>query len=229
MEISRISKNELKYIVFNGSKIKYFEKGEGVPIICVHGGISDYRVWKYQVEPLSSKYKVILLNRRFAYPNVPNKNDNWSIKDNVNDLLGFMKEKKIEFAHFVGHSYSGLLLLQFARYNNKFIKSLVLAEPAIPQLVFNNSLTPRPKDMFKLMHSKPKVIFSIIRFRMGSVVPMEKAIQSGKYDSAMKYFLRGVEGTELFDKYSDDIKEMMYNNSKSLLINSDFKGISFIY
>jgi non-heme chloroperoxidase len=36
-------------ININDYNFEYIEKGSGAPVIFVHGGISDYRIWKDQI------------------------------------------------------------------------------------------------------------------------------------------------------------------------------------
>jgi non-heme chloroperoxidase len=41
----------------NGSNFEYIEKGIGKTVIFLHGGISDYRIWKEQIDPFAHAHR----------------------------------------------------------------------------------------------------------------------------------------------------------------------------
>ena len=47
----------------DGVRLTYIERGEGDPVIFVHGGFIDYRSWYFQIRPFSERYRVIAYNR----------------------------------------------------------------------------------------------------------------------------------------------------------------------
>lgn len=207
-----------------GTGLVYFEKGRGTPVVCVHGGISDYRAWTYQVEVLSRSHRLMLVNRRYAHPRAPGAAERYTVDDNAADLAALLRSAGVGPAHFMGHSYSGLVLLRLAQRWPELTRSLVLAEPAIPQLVLGGTLKPSPLYMFRLMRTKGKVVRSLIKFRMGSANRMEKAIRAGDFESALSLFLGGVTGGHTVGRYPEVIREMMHQNAKSLIVDSDASG-----
>ena len=62
---------QLTRLRVNGVDLHYLEIGKGVPVIFVHGGLDDYRMWDAQLEPFSQQYRVIAYSRRYNYPNKP--------------------------------------------------------------------------------------------------------------------------------------------------------------
>ena len=45
----------IKSIEVNGYNMAYEEKGSGVPLVLVHGAMSDYRIWSVQVPEFAKK------------------------------------------------------------------------------------------------------------------------------------------------------------------------------
>jgi pimeloyl-ACP methyl ester carboxylesterase len=43
----------------NGALLYYEVAGEGEPLVLVHAGIADGRMWDEQVEPFARRYRVI--------------------------------------------------------------------------------------------------------------------------------------------------------------------------
>ena len=47
----------------NGAQLYYEVKGMGQPLLLVHAGVADSRMWEAQFEAFSKKYKVIRFDR----------------------------------------------------------------------------------------------------------------------------------------------------------------------
>jgi pimeloyl-ACP methyl ester carboxylesterase len=48
----------------NGYDMSYVERGEGVPLLLIHGTLCDYRYWTPQMEPLARGRRVIAMSLR---------------------------------------------------------------------------------------------------------------------------------------------------------------------
>ena len=124
--------SQFKTIKIDDAEINYIDKGEGVPIVFVHGGLEDYRTWVPQIDSFSKKYRVIAYSRRFNYPNQNTKElKNFSAQTEANDLAKLILQLKLQPVHLVGHSFGGLVALFLAKDNPKLVRSLTLSEPPI--------------------------------------------------------------------------------------------------
>jgi non-heme chloroperoxidase len=122
----------IKNVRVNGVKLHYLEKGNGIPVVLIHGGLADYREWNPQIERISSHYRVIAYSRRYNYPNnnaeiLP---DHSAIVE-ARDLAALLDELKLERVHMVGYSYGALTALFFTTEHPERVRSLTLAEPPI--------------------------------------------------------------------------------------------------
>ncbi len=70
----------LETVQVNGVNLTYIEKGQGDPVILVHGGPGDYPGWSSQVEIFSQKYRAIYYSRRCSCCSID--------RDPVASLLG---------------------------------------------------------------------------------------------------------------------------------------------
>ena len=109
----------------NGIKLCYEVKGEGEPLILVHGFGSNKEGWIAQFEPLSKYFKVIRFDNRNGgksdRPNIPNTAE--MLADDVRGLLDYLQ---IEKAHIIGWSLGGIIVQSFAiKYPNR-IKKVIL-------------------------------------------------------------------------------------------------------
>src|SRR5437868_3269005 len=122
----------IKNVRVNGVELHYLEKGRGIPVVLIHGGLGDYREWNPQIERISSHYRVIAYSRRYNYPNTDAEipPDHCAVVEAA-DLAALLDALKLERVHLVGYSYGALTALFFATQHPERLRSLTLAEPAI--------------------------------------------------------------------------------------------------
>jgi len=123
------AQNSLKMIRANGVELHYVDRGKGVAVIFVHGGLDDYRVWLPQMAEFSQHYRTVAYSRRYNYPNtnVIARSDYSAIVD-ADDLAAFIRKLKLGPAHIVGVSYGAYGALLLAVRHPELVRSLVLSE-----------------------------------------------------------------------------------------------------
>jgi pimeloyl-ACP methyl ester carboxylesterase len=104
-----------KKVRVNGVELHYIEKGTGVPVIFVHGGLEDYRAWGDQVEAFSSRYHAVAYSRRYSFPNLGAAfADDYSAIVDAEDLAALIRRLKLAPAHVIGYSYGAYAALFLA-------------------------------------------------------------------------------------------------------------------
>ena len=109
----------------------------GQPIILIHGTLSDFREWQFQISKFTQNYRVISYSRRYGYPNqwIGNGEDN-TIPNNVADLVELIiKRLNLGPAHIIGHSCGAFIALYLAFEHPDLVKTLVLGEPPVLSLL----------------------------------------------------------------------------------------------
>ncbi|MGH8397274.1 MAG: alpha/beta fold hydrolase [Gammaproteobacteria bacterium] len=133
--ISVVAQTKPNAVVFgavnigNGITLHYAEEGRGIPVIFVHGSLSDYSYWKDQVDAFSKHYRAIAYSRRYNYPNTNPARPGYSAVTDADDLAAFIKAMHLGKVYVVGHSYGALTGLFLAIKHPEMIRALVLAEP----------------------------------------------------------------------------------------------------
>jgi len=111
----------------HGAQIHYERSGSGLPMIMLHAGIADSRMWEPQVAVFSEHFDVIRPDTRgFGRSELPP--GRWSP---VADLLGLVDELHLKPAVLVGCSFGGQVAIDFALDHPERISRLVLVGPAI--------------------------------------------------------------------------------------------------
>jgi len=113
------------YANVNGIKICYEERGEGFPVLLVHGFTGNKEDWIAQWIPLSQHFRVIRFDNRNGgcsdRPNIPNTLD--MLAEDINGLMDYLN---IEKAHVIGWSMGGIIVQKFAIKYPERIEKLVL-------------------------------------------------------------------------------------------------------
>lgn len=111
----------------NNGNINYTVKGEGDPLLFIHGFGLDSRIWETQVESLSKTNKVITYDLRgFGKSSLPN-----GKYSHTEDLSQLLKELNIQNTKIVGHSFGGEIAIEYALKYPKEVNSLVLVSPSL--------------------------------------------------------------------------------------------------
>jgi pimeloyl-ACP methyl ester carboxylesterase len=110
----------------NGLKISFEMKGTGEPLVLLHGGLSDSRIWGWQVDELSKDYTVLAWDA----PGCGRSDDppeNFELSDYADCLAELLRELGLEKPHVLGLSFGGGLAIEFYHRYPDIPASLILA------------------------------------------------------------------------------------------------------
>ena len=103
----------------------YIEKGEGFPLILLHGNGEDVSYFEHQMEPFARHFRVIAIDTR-GHGQTPRGEAPFTIRQFAEDLLGFMDLHQIEKAHVLGFSDGGNIAMVFALAHPERVEKLIL-------------------------------------------------------------------------------------------------------
>ena len=106
-------------------KHHYIEKGEGFPLILLHGNGEDCSYFEHQMVPLAQHFMVIAIDTR-GHGQTPRGEAPFCIRQFAQDLLEFMDEHDIEKAHILGFSDGGNIAMVFALAHPERVEKLIL-------------------------------------------------------------------------------------------------------
>ena len=130
------SEVQTKSVRVDDVSLHYIERGEGTPIVLVHGTLGDYRTWDGQLEAFAKRHRLISYSRRYHYPNEwPTEATDFSVTIHARDLAAFIGALKLPPVHLVGHSYGAFIAFLVARDHPQVVRSLTLGEPPVMPLL----------------------------------------------------------------------------------------------
>ncbi len=119
----------------NGAELHYEVAGEGEPLVLVHAGIADSRMWEAQVDAFSRRYRTIRYDLR-GFGRSPVVQGPYSHHADLRALLDALKTDR---AILVGCSAGGGVVLDFALENPGRAGALVLVGPAVGGFEFDEA------------------------------------------------------------------------------------------
>lgn len=119
--------NASGFLEANGAKIYYEVEGEGAPLVLIHAGIANLRMWDDQVPALADAYRVIRYDTR-GFGRTETEDVPFSNRTDIADLLDHLGESS---AHLVGISRAGQIALDFAIESPERVRSLVVANGGV--------------------------------------------------------------------------------------------------
>jgi pimeloyl-ACP methyl ester carboxylesterase len=110
-------------------KLHALIKGEGEPLVMLHGFSSSHESFSHLIEPLSKKYKVYALDLKGFGASPKPRDDRYSVYDQMVLVKQFMDEHNITNPIMIGHSLGGGVILSLA-VSGVPIKKMVLLDTA---------------------------------------------------------------------------------------------------
>ncbi|WP_433264663.1 alpha/beta fold hydrolase [Micromonospora vinacea] len=114
-------------ITVNGASIAYDEAGTGSPVVLLHAGIADRRMWRGQVSALAARHRVIVPDLRgygdSELPPAP-----FAHHD---DVAGLLDALDLPRAALVGCSFGGAVAIDTALAHPDRVSALALFDTAV--------------------------------------------------------------------------------------------------
>ena len=114
-----------EYVEVDGLRVAYQRKGNGPPLLLVHGAVCDSRTWRHAIDALSDAFTVVAWDA----PGCGSSSDapaDFSMPDYANCLAAFVDALSLGRPHVVGHSWGSTLALELCLRYPSTVAKLVL-------------------------------------------------------------------------------------------------------
>lgn len=112
----------------HGARLSYDIVGDGPPVVLIHAGIADRRMWDDQVAAFAARYTVIRYDMRGFGDSEPPPGP----YAHHRDLHGLLQHLGVEAVVLVGASFGGGVAVEFTLAYPAMVRALVLVDAFIP-------------------------------------------------------------------------------------------------
>jgi 3-oxoadipate enol-lactonase len=110
---------------FDAMLLAHHEAGAGDPVLLLHAGVADRRMWQAQQDPLAARFRVVQCDMR-GWGDTPLPPERFM---NAADVVALLDHLGIDRVAIVGSSYGGLVAVEIAATHPDRIERLVLLCP----------------------------------------------------------------------------------------------------
>lgn len=124
-----------KFIDVNGVQTRYYEYGQGEPLVLLHGGSlgsfdrprNNANVWAMNIPDLAKRFHVFVPDRIGAgLTDIPKDDNQLSREGDANHVYEFIKAMGLKQVHIAGHSAGGGIAMTVALRHPEVVKTLIV-------------------------------------------------------------------------------------------------------
>lgn len=181
---------ETGFIDVGKTQLYYEKMGTGHPLILIHGGLLDRRMWDDQFEVFAKRFRVI----RFDVRNHGNSKGVPDTFKHYEDLLKILEHLDLQKAALLGLSLGGRIAIDFAIAYPEKVSALILASPGTSGYKFKS-------DAFKKNDEQ-----------------LQKAFSEGNIELGIEYFQRS--WTDGPYRESDEVDPSIRDKVRNMALNT---------
>jgi len=122
---------ESKFVTVDGASLHFVIKGDGRPVVLIHGNPGSCQDWARLYTPIASRYQAIAFDRPGHGHSERRNHRDITVEVQAQMLHAALRELQIEHPILVGHSWGGALALAYAIEFPNDVSGLVLLAPAV--------------------------------------------------------------------------------------------------
>lgn len=138
------------FVAVEGGQLYYEVTGTGHPLLLIHAGVADLRMWDTQVAALADQYRVIRYDTR-GFGRTTSENVSFSNRQDIVDLLNHLG---VTTTYVMGLSRGGMIALDFTLEYPDLVAGLIVVAGGMSG--FEWEPTPAEIAQFDLMETAEK-------------------------------------------------------------------------
>jgi pimeloyl-ACP methyl ester carboxylesterase len=147
--MSRDKKVQMNHIFSQGEQLFYRESGQGKPILLLHAGIADSRMWQAQTDALGSDFILIAPDLR-GFGQSPIPDGPFSHHEDVAALIAGLE---LEPVWLVGVSFGAQVAVDFYLAYPERVRGLVLVAPVVSGFVSSEAMAAFDEEEERLLEA----------------------------------------------------------------------------
>lgn len=121
------NEHNVSELVLNGASIHYEIAGQGEPLLFIHAGLADSRMWESQFDAFRESNQVIRYDLRGSGQSSPQE----GYFAHREDLIALLDHLQVKQVHGIGNADGARVLLELASIQPERLSSMILIAPII--------------------------------------------------------------------------------------------------
>lgn len=122
-----------RYVDVNGIRTRYFEAGQGEPVVLIHGGnygtYYNAEDWELNFDTLAEHFRVIAYDRiGLGFSDNPSRNDDYRMGASVRHAYDLITALGLGRSHIVGHSRGGYTATRMVLEHPEIVDTLIIVD-----------------------------------------------------------------------------------------------------
>ena len=185
------------FCTISGGSLYYEECGQGTPLILIHGGALDSRMWDQQFLEFSNTFRVI----RYDARNHGKSKSEIVPYSHADDLAGLMDSLRIDQAVILGLSMGGYIAIDFALKYPEKVKALIPVAPGLTGYEFKDPQILEYNAKLKTAQTYEEAVEYILRQWCDGPVRTPAQVDSTVRNRVQKMYL------DFFQNFQRGLKE----------------------
>ncbi len=115
----------------DGLEMHYREKGEGFPVVLVHGFTGNSRNWALTVPVLTRQFRTISVDLRgHGHSGKPVRREDYTLEAIADDVYALLQHLGVRECYLAGHSMGGMVSQHIVLNHPELVRALVLVDTA---------------------------------------------------------------------------------------------------
>lgn len=115
-----------------GVELAYGERGEGRPVLLVHGMADDSRCWEELAERVARRARVITYDRRgYGASGAPDPYQRTTVQEQTEDAAALLRRLRAAPAVVCGRDFGALVCLDLAKRHRSLVRAAAVVEPPL--------------------------------------------------------------------------------------------------
>lgn len=184
-DLNNIRPPNVNIMTVNGFTTEYKDVGRGIPIVFVHGSISDYRAWSHYQNPVSENHRYISYSLRYAgsqeWPD--EEGQNYGIATDAEDLIKFIEALGTGPVFTVSWSRGGRVSSLAALLRPELFQGNIHFEPIVGNLGnTENAALIKVRDVFNKRFDDSGNAFEAGDNELGAAIILENVFEVDRGD-----------------------------------------------
>ena len=185
----------------NGYPLTYRDLGQGVPIVLIHGSVTDYRTWEPQFDAFSKSHRLIAVSLRHYYPEAwKGEGATFSIEQHAADVAELIKRLNLGKVHLVGWSRGGNVAIEIAKAHPGLIRTLIMEDGGI---VMAAEDAPEARKAAETLRSE---------ISRNNIRTLQENLRTGGPEKAAEGFVEAAVGPGAWQKTPPATQQMVLQN-----------------